>query len=92
MARTFAQALEDSHIFGWNAGLSNTSTNVFAEPIYDFYLTLKDLRGCFFGKITLGTAEESKSGRFWLKFEAAQKALTTTRPPDAYLLHTDLLA
>lgn len=64
MARTFAQALEDSHIFGWNAGLSNTSTNVFAEPIYDFYLTLKDLRGCFLEKLHWALPKRARVGAF----------------------------
>eukprot|EP00438_Fugacium_kawagutii_P031852 Skav230348 [mRNA] locus=scaffold25:300997:302825:- [translate_table: standard] len=44
---------QDSPIFGWSAGLVKeslkgyASTNVFAEPVTDFYLTLHDLREWF---------------------------------------------
>lgn len=44
---------EDSPIFGWSAGLVKESlkgygsSNVFVEPVADFFLTLKDLRAWF---------------------------------------------
>ena len=50
---------EDSPIFGWSAGLVEkslkgyASSNVFAEPVTQYYLTLKDLQGWFLDDVLI---------------------------------------